>query len=318
MELNSPRSEDARIKLRQLVYFRKALEVGNITRAAEKLNVAQTALGLQIRNLEEELGVELLERHSRGVTATPCGALLDAYAEDIINRVEEARLAIRKLAGNEVVPIILGITPSMTRLVGDDIIMELTKSIPGVSLRLVEELSFVLMGLLDRGELTCAFSYIPDPDPSYERRALMEEDLFYLTAPEVTPNEDPIAFRDVIEGDLALTGRQDAVYRIIEAMAHHLGMDLNVTYEVQSIRAVKNLVAKGVAATVMPYGAAEGELRSGALKARRIISPAVTRTLNFLYPKESAAMVEDPQFRAFIDAIVDRLHEAGGPITRKL
>ena len=63
------------MNLRQLRYFTQTVEAGNITRAAEQLFVAQPALGLQIRQLEEELGVPLLIRHSRGVTATDVARL---------------------------------------------------------------------------------------------------------------------------------------------------------------------------------------------------------------------------------------------------
>lgn len=57
------------MNLRQLKYFVGVIEAGNMTRAAEQLHVAQTALGMQIRQLEEDLGVALLVRHSRGVPA---------------------------------------------------------------------------------------------------------------------------------------------------------------------------------------------------------------------------------------------------------
>ena len=262
--------------------------------------------------------MSLLERHSRGVAATPGGELLNRYAEEILALAEEARQAVRKLADNQTTSLKLGLTPSIVRLVGDDILIELSGSIPNIALRMVEEFSFVLMRLLEQGELSCALTFAPDQAPRLARRALLEEDLFYLTAPALTPEGATITFREVLNSELALTGRQDVVFRTVQEMAARLGMDLAVAYEVQSIRAVKNLVAKGIAATIMPYGAAEGELRSGALKARLIVAPSVTRTLMFVYPREMSATVDDPRFRAFIDAIADRLHAAEGPVTRRL
>jgi len=286
--------------------------------AARELNVAQTALGIQIRNLEKELGVDLLERHSRGVAATPGGELLNRYAEEILALAEEARQAVRKLAGDRTTALNLGITPSIMRLVGDAILIELSETIRNITLHLVEEFSFVLMRLLEQGELSCALTFAPDQDPRFLRRALLEEDLYYLTAPELTPDEKTITFREVLDSELALTGHQDVVSRTVKAMAERLGMELAVAYEVQSIRAVKNLVAKGIAATIMPYGAAEGELRSGVLKARLIVAPSVTRTLMFVYAREMSPIADDPRFTAFIDAIADRLHAARGPVTRRL
>ena len=280
--------------------------------------MAQTALGMQIRNLEEELGVTLLERHSRGVTATPAGEVLNRYADDVISLLNEARQAMRPFQGGTDVQVSLGLTPSIMRLVGDDILVELAKTIPTVSLRLVEEFSFVLMRLLQQGELTAALTFAPDDDPAFVRTALLEEELCYLVAADLAPPEDTIAFRKVLTADLALTGRDDAVFRLVDGIARSLSMELKVAYEVQSIRAVKNLVAKGIAATIMPYGAAEGELRSGVLKARLIVAPSVIRTLFFVYPKDRGGVVETPEFRRFVEAVAQRLAASPGPVIRLL
>ena len=79
------------MNLRQLKYFLSVVDTGNMTRAAEHLNVAQTALGMQIKQLEESLGVTLLVRHSRGVEPTKAGSLLRERALEILKLVEQTR-----------------------------------------------------------------------------------------------------------------------------------------------------------------------------------------------------------------------------------
>ena len=79
------------MNLRQLKYFVSVVEAGNMTRAAEQLHVAQTALGMQIRQMEEDLGVALLTRHSRGVEPTKAGTILHARAVAVLKSVEELR-----------------------------------------------------------------------------------------------------------------------------------------------------------------------------------------------------------------------------------
>lgn len=304
------------MKLRQLVYFRKALEVGNITQAAEELHVAQTALGMQIRNLEEELGVPLLERHSRGVRATAAGEELDRHAAEILALVDDAKRAVRARAGAPSETVTMGITPSIVRLVGDAILTDLAHMLPGVTLHLVEDFSFVLSRQLEQGDIACALTYSQDVDPRFSRRALLEEELFLMTASG--GSDGPIPFRDAVAQELALTAKQDVVARALDDIATRLGIRVNVAYEVQSIRAVKNLVAKGVAATVMPYGAAEGELRKGEFVRRHIVTPTVVRTLAFLTPRDRKGPWQTPEFNAFIDAVADRLNAAEGPISRRL
>ncbi|SON57758.1 Morphology and auto-aggregation control protein [Hartmannibacter diazotrophicus] len=306
------------IKTRQLIYLRKAIETGNITLAARELNVAQTALGFQIRSLEDELGVVLLERHSRGVAPTAAGLRLDDYAGRILALVDEARQSMREFATHGTVSMSMGVTPSIMRLVGDQILTDLAREIPNVALHLVEEFSFVLSRMLKQGELTCALTFATDIGASLLHRALLDEDLCCLTAPDRSNEAGTMTFRQVLAQDLALTGRDDVVSRLVGSTAARLGIPLQVAYEVQSLRAVKNLVAKGIAATIMPYGAAEGELRAGTLRAHPIVEPSLVRTLSLVYPAEQSGIVETPEFTAFVGAITDRLLAAEGPAMRRV
>src|SRR3982751_4338470 len=109
------------MNLRQLRYFVKIVELGNMTRAAESLYVAQPALGMQVRQLEEDLGVTLLIRHSRGVEPTPAGRLLHTRAIEILALVDRAReeVAAHDDQGGEAIR--LGLTPMLMLVIGPDI-----------------------------------------------------------------------------------------------------------------------------------------------------------------------------------------------------
>lgn len=312
-----PTKRISKIRFKQLIYFRKAVEAGNLTRAASELNVAQTALGLQIRNLEEELGVVLLERHSRGVQPTSAGRVLLRHADDILARLEKARHAVMAHAQPENRVIRLGLTPSIVRLVGDAILTDLSEALSSVQLRIVEDFSFILMRQMAADEIDCALTYVDDTDTAYRRRALLEEDLLFLTAPGPEAGEGPITFRDAVRSDLALTAKQDVVTRALARISERLGVELKVTYEVQSIRAVKNLVAKGVANTIIPYGAAEAEINKGEVVARPIVSPAVTRTLAFVRRDHPTFSGIEDEFELFIDAVADRLHQRSAALSRR-
>ena len=85
--------------VRQLRYFVSVIELRSFSRAAEVLHVAQPALGLQIRKLEDELHTQLLVRHSRGVEPTPAGNLLRERALTILAEMEETKQALRDFSG---------------------------------------------------------------------------------------------------------------------------------------------------------------------------------------------------------------------------
>jgi DNA-binding transcriptional LysR family regulator len=81
--------------LRQLKYFVQIAESGNFSRAAEVLRIAQPSLSQQIKSLEEELGVKLLVRHARGVTATEHGQQLYDHARRILQELDHAKDSVR-------------------------------------------------------------------------------------------------------------------------------------------------------------------------------------------------------------------------------
>lgn len=169
------------INLRQLRYFVGIAEVGNITKAAEQLNVAQPALGLQIRQLEQNLQTELLLRHSRGVVLTQAGELLLERARRILKDVEDAVRDVKALAGNDQEMLTMGLTPSIMLQLGPDLLIDAKNGMPSVSLSLVEELSHGLIAAMERGELNAAFAYgIDQPRPGIERTALFEEELVLI------------------------------------------------------------------------------------------------------------------------------------------
>jgi len=102
--------------VRQLRYFVEVVEAKSFTRAAERVHVAQPALGFQVRKLEDELGVTLLHRHSRGVDPTEAGRALLRHAHAVLRQIELARQELMDLSGPPRGAIALGITPTASAL----------------------------------------------------------------------------------------------------------------------------------------------------------------------------------------------------------
>ncbi|MDF1635384.1 LysR family transcriptional regulator [Mycoplana sp. MJR14] len=299
------------MKLRQLAYFVKVVEVGNITRAAEQLNLAQTALGIQIRNLEDSLQIQLLDRHSRGVSATPAGMLLYERAIEILQRIEETRRDLITMGG-EKVRIRFGATPSILKLIGTELLVAANAQLPNIALEVVEELSFMLTDALERGELDYVLAYDIEDNPGIRRVALLEEDLLHVSAPNGKQQDGDISFRQAVAGDLALVSNRDIIWKRVQETASRLSVDVKITYQVQSNEAIKALILHGVAQSIMPYGIVAEEVRKGQLVARRIARPAVKRTLFLAHPSHRGFADERP-FLAFIDRMVDRLTTEVGP-----
>ena len=109
-----PFGYDARVELRHLRYFVTVAASQNFTQAARQLHVAQPALSRQIRDLEDELGVTLLERSPRGARLTPAGEAFATEARAVLQRAEEAAQVARAFAEGERGELQLGYAPSPT------------------------------------------------------------------------------------------------------------------------------------------------------------------------------------------------------------
>ena len=266
------------MNLRQLRYFLSVVETGNMTRAAEQLHVAQTALGMQIRQLEESLGVALLVRHSRGVEPTKAGRLLAERATEILKLVEQTRKDVSQDAACETEVIRLGITPALMLIVGTEIAMVARERLPNVSLSLVEAMSHVLADTLNRGEADYILCYDVPELPHVTRTPILQDDLVLVTLPG-EERRKPIPFAEMLTLDLAMPEEGDTVRTAVTRAARDMKRDLRIAYEVRSISAMKNLVGRGAAAAVLPYFAVIDEVREGKLDARQIVEPPIRRTL---------------------------------------
>jgi LysR family nitrogen assimilation transcriptional regulator len=266
------------VNLRQLRYFIGVVDAGNMTRAADHLHVAQTALGMQIKQLEEDLGIALLLRHSRGIEPTRAGKLLYDRALEILKRVEDTRNEVIAIEGDPGETMRLGITPALMAAIGSDIALAAREGMPSVFLSMAEAMSHVLTGMLERSEVDFILGYDTPDVPQFSRITLMQDDLFLVTRPDDAA-KPAINFAEAIRGNLAMPEAGDAVRNAALRAAKDLGLDLKVTYEVRSVSAMKNLVLRGEAVSILPLFSVAEEVHAGKLGAMQIKAPAVSRTL---------------------------------------
>jgi LysR family transcriptional regulator, nitrogen assimilation regulatory protein len=305
------------MNLRQLKYFVSVIEAGNMTRAAEQLHVAQTALGMQIRQMEEDLGVALLTRHSRGVAPTKAGNLLHERALAIFKLIDETRRDVSNCEREESETIRLGTTPALMLSAGTELALTVRERLPQVFLSVIEAMSHVLVDTLTRGEVDFILCYdVPDL-PHLSRTALLQDDLVLVTLPGPRRGE-PIAFVDALEESLAMPEQGDTVRAVAARTARDLGLELKVAYEVRSISAMKSLVHRGVASSILPYFSVIEEVRAGKLDARPIIMPALRRTLFLASSKQRGPFKNEAGLTGAVRFSLHGLIDALGPLAHPL
>src|SRR5919106_428717 len=126
------------MELRHLRYFIAVAEQLNFRRAAEQLHVAQPPLSKQIRDLEDELGVQLFQRSKRRVQLTEVGRVFLGEARETLNQAEQAARAARRANCGEIGRLIVGFVMSATCSVLPDVVRMFRKRYPGVELVMEE------------------------------------------------------------------------------------------------------------------------------------------------------------------------------------
>lgn len=271
--------------------------------------MAQPALGMQIRQLEDETGVALLTRHARGVSPTRAGQVLYERACDILRLVQETERQVSAAARFEAQTVVLGLTNGSLNLAGRSLLQRAREQLSGVKIGLVEERSLVLVEAVEKHEVDIALAYEVHERPNLVRVPLIEEAMLLLTgAGDGSPAGlgDDIPFADVVQHQLVMQGHRDGVREQLQACAKRLAVELNIALDVSSVSMMKDLVVHGDAAAVMPYGNAIRELEQGMILGRRIVEPSVKRTL-YLVRSVSRAPFEHED--AVLDLVADVVRE---------
>jgi LysR family transcriptional regulator, benzoate and cis,cis-muconate-responsive activator of ben and cat genes len=245
-----------RLELRQLRYFVAVARERNFTRAAEALRIAQPPLSRQIQQLEDELGVTLIERGSRPVRLTDGGRLLYEQAVQVLERVEETKAIARRLQDAGRLRFSFGFVPSTLYGYLPEVIRRYRGARPGVELTLLELTTLEQIAALKEGRIDVGFGRIPFDDPLVERRVLRNEKLI-----AALPSGHPLA---AYAGPLRLNmvaGEPLVVYpnaprpsyadQVLMLYREH-GLKPPVLHEVREVQTALGLVAAGAGVCLVP------------------------------------------------------------------
>jgi LysR family nitrogen assimilation transcriptional regulator len=268
------------VDIKQLRYFMGVLEAKSITKAAEHLYVAQPALGLQIRKLEEELGVELFVRHSRGVAPTEAGLLLAQHAQVLLRQFARARQDLLDFARSPHGRVSVGLTPTVTSVLVAEFAGRCRAEYPDVVLTISGGLSERLIQWVEEDQIDLSLSYNRSSAGGLRCEPMAEEVLYFVE--QASPDDDDsstVQLTEVGGVPLVMPSRPHLLRVLVDEHLASAGMESNVVFEMDSVAAMRELVVNGVASMIMPIGAVRREVEDGRLRARRLVDPEVSRIL---------------------------------------
>jgi LysR family transcriptional regulator, hydrogen peroxide-inducible genes activator len=295
--------------LRQLRYLCALASHRHFGRAAEACAVTQPALSMQIRELEQELGVELIERRSGDVSLTDIGAEVVRRAEHVLaatrDMVDFAQHRGRVLTGR----LQLGISPSLAPYVLPRILSVLQRRYPELRVELRETQTKGLMEELAAGSLDVVMLALPAGDTEIETVELFD-DPFLLAVPATDGRSErvPVKQEGIDQKKLILLEEGHCLRDQALALCGNARGD--VSLGATSLTTVMQMVASGYGVTLLPRVAVDVEVRDDRVKLLRFAEPVPGRKIGLAWRRTSPRKAD---FAALGQLITDTLVKAEAP-----
>ena len=278
------------MNLRDLGYFIALADHLHFGRAAAASFVSQPTLSTQIRKLEEELGVPLVERAPRNVMLTPAGREVAARARRVMADVEQMREAARRSQDPEAGRVTLGLFPTLGPYLLPHVVPGIRTRFPQLELLLVEEKSDVLLERLQQGRLDAALLALPVGDDQLEVEFLFEEP-FVLAVPEAHPlaGRGGISLGDLANERLLLLADGHCLRDQALDVCHMAGASEKGEFQATSLETLRQMVAANVGVTLLPALAVKPPVaRSENIQLVDFRDPPPSRRIAMVWRRSSA------------------------------
>ena len=293
------------VTLKQLRYFSRIVELGGISRASHDLHIAQTALGLQVRALEDSLGVSLLLRHPKGVTATEEGKYVYDRSKEITASVDELVSDIRSRASDRPRDIWLGLAPNVMRAIGVQAAVLQADQIPGIRLHLLEASRNELLDEVRRGELDWAIVHEAEKVDGMITIPILREAILLVTRRGDGLIPGPVHLRDALSRDLVLDSGRRVVARVLSKAAQELGLKANIRFEIDSVAVIKQMILLENLSGFFNFALVKEEVERGELEIHEIVNPPLEITAYFVVRSHDSPKGADLPVLGFIDTLLD-------------
>lgn len=241
------------MNIRDLKYLVALADLGHFGKAAEACFVSQPALSMQIKKLEETLGVQLLERTHKSVLLTESGVLIAERARHILSQVDEVREVAKSAQDPYCGELKIGIFPTLAPYLLPLIVPQLVKKFPQLSIYLVEDQTQHLVEKLKAGKLHAAFLASPINELNF-RQALLFEEAFLLAVGKthVLSKRKVIKPQELNHKQLLLLDEGHCLRDQALSFCHHVHAQETQNFRATSLETLRHMVAAGVGITLMP------------------------------------------------------------------
>ncbi len=278
------------MNLRDLKYLVALAEHKHFGRAAAACFVSQPTLSTQIRKLEDELGVSLVERAPRHIMLTPAGRDAAERARRIVADVEDMKEAARRSRNPEAGAVRLGIFPTLGPYLLPHVVSRVRERFPQLELLLIEEKTEVILRQLREGKLDVGILALPLHDDQLHIELLFEEP-FMLAVPQshALAASKTLTMQDLAHESLLLLEDGHCLRDQALDVCHLAGAVEKTGFRATSLETLRQMVAANVGITLLPVLAVKPPVAASQdLRLLPFRAPAPSRRIAMVWRRSSA------------------------------
>jgi len=293
------------LDIRPLRYFLAVVDENGFTAAARRLHVAQPAVSMAIRKLEESLELSLFHRRDRGIELTDEGRTLLLHARRIVQAAEDAELEMRELHGLNRGEVRIGIPSMLGSYYFPPILMAFRHRYPDLQLTVIESGARKIQQMISEGEIDLGVIAGDTPPDDLETHPFLRDQMTV-----VMPLDHPLASRERIDvadffGEDLVVFKQGYFHReVLDRLARESGCALRIGFETNLLPLIKQIVRHGFAVTTLLAMVIEEDAD---LVAKPFAEP-VWLDLSIAWRRDGYLSRAN---RAFVDFLLDNTTEIG-------
>jgi DNA-binding transcriptional LysR family regulator len=290
--------------LRRLEIFAKVAELGSFSRAADALFLTQPTISEHVRALEDELGVQLLDRLGRGTTPTRAGQLLLGYARRLLSLAGEAQQAIDRFQGRMSGHLVVGGSTIPGEYLLPALIGRFKGKYPDILISLLIGSSREVNDWVEDGRVEVGVVGARARSRALESHDLMVDELVVVVPAEhAWTGRKTVTVADVKTEPLLLRERGSGSREALERALADVGADLSsfrIAGEMGSTQAIKQAVRAGVGVSLISRRAVEDECRAHLLYCLKVKDLKVSRAFSLVTHLDRS---RSPLAQAFVDFV---------------
>jgi LysR family hydrogen peroxide-inducible transcriptional activator len=278
------------MNLRALQYFVKLADLQHFSKAAKACFVSQPTLSTQIKKLEEELGVQLVERSPKNIMLTPVGEEIADRARLVLRDIEQIRSVARRSGNPAKGTLRLGLFPTLAPYFLPHVVPGIRKAYPELTLQLAEEKTETILSMLRKGSLDAGVLALPIDGEGLSIEILFDEP-FVMAVPNNHPlaEKSKIVMADLTHTELLLLEDGHCLRDHALEVCAMAGARERVDFHATSMETLRQMVAAEVGVTLMPLMAVKPPIAKTAnVTTRPFADPVPSRTLALVWRTSSA------------------------------